>query len=172
MSSFIAGEFPGDGKPKAVALPDPASVVQVDNGLKCINLVSLIEIKLASGMTANDGVADLGDVIKLAGILNLGKSFAAQLNPYVRPKFEELVIREQEVRKYKLLRENKKSMVKVNSIHELAELEANASVQLLVMKADGVILEHGESAEYWWFFTNDPGVAAKYDTHDESEFID
>jgi len=90
-----------------VAFSDPAAVVQVVNGLKCINLVSLIEIKLASGVTANDRVADLGGVIKLAGILNLGKSFAALLDPYVRPKFEELVIRERDVRKYKLLWESK-----------------------------------------------------------------
>jgi len=65
-----------------------------------------------------------------------------------------------------------KSLVKANSIHELAELEPNASVQLLAMEADGVILEQSESAEYWWLVTNDPGIAAKYDMHDESEFMD
>ena len=48
---LIAGEFPGDGKPKPVAFPDPARVgVEID-GIRFLSLPTLVELKLASGMT-------------------------------------------------------------------------------------------------------------------------
>lgn len=52
---IVAGEFPGDGKPKPVAFPAPEAVVERREGIKVINLKSLIELKLASGMTARGG---------------------------------------------------------------------------------------------------------------------
>jgi hypothetical protein len=88
---LVAGQFPGDGKPKPVAFPDPAqSSVEVD-GIRYLGLPALIELKLASGMTG--GVArmkDLADVVSLIQTLQLPLRFAQQLNPYVRPKYEEL----------------------------------------------------------------------------------
>jgi hypothetical protein len=48
---LLAGGYPGDGKPKPVAFPDPAKVgVEID-GIRYLRLSSLIELKLASGMT-------------------------------------------------------------------------------------------------------------------------
>ena len=48
---LVAGQYPGDGKPKPVAFPDPAQVgVEID-GVRYLGLPSLIELKLASGMT-------------------------------------------------------------------------------------------------------------------------
>ena len=48
---LVSGEFPGDGKPKPVAFPDPADVgVEID-GVRFLSLPSLVELKLASGMT-------------------------------------------------------------------------------------------------------------------------
>ncbi len=88
---LVAGQFPGDGKPKPVAFPDPAQAgVEID-GIRYLGLPSLVELKLASGMTG--GVArmkDLADVISLIQTLHLPLDFARQLNPYVRPKYEEL----------------------------------------------------------------------------------
>ncbi|NLX94543.1 MAG: nucleotidyltransferase family protein [Rhodopirellula sp.] len=88
---LIAGQFPGDGKPKPVAFPDPAQAgVEID-GIRYLGLAPLIELKLASGMTG--GVArlkDLADVVSLIQALHLSLDFSQQLNPYVRPKYEEL----------------------------------------------------------------------------------
>jgi hypothetical protein len=88
---LVAGQFPGDGRPKPVAFPDPAQVgVEID-GIRYLGLPALVELKLASGMTG--GVArmkDLADVISLIQALHLPLDFAQQLNPYVRPKYEEL----------------------------------------------------------------------------------
>ncbi|MCX7428431.1 MAG: hypothetical protein NTW96_22745 [Planctomycetia bacterium] len=88
---LVAGGFPGDGKPKPVAFPDPAQAGVKIEGIRYLALASLVELKLASGMTG--GVArmkDLADVVSLIQALHLPLDFSRQLNPYVRPKYEEL----------------------------------------------------------------------------------
>ena len=88
---LITGQFPGDGKPKPIAFPDPENASIQVNGIRYLTLSNLIELKLASGLTG--GVArlkDFADVVSLIQILKLPKDFSSQLNPYVRPKFEEL----------------------------------------------------------------------------------
>jgi hypothetical protein len=88
---LVTGQFPGDGKPKPVAFPDPAQAGVEIGGIRYLGLPSLVELKLASGMTG--GVArmrDLADVVSLVQALDLPLDFARQLNPYVRAKYEEL----------------------------------------------------------------------------------
>ena len=88
---FIAtGEYPGDGKPKAIVFPDPASVAVEMKGARYVNLPTLIELKLASGMTNPGRLKDLGDVQELIHELSLPAEFANQLNSFVRDKFLEL----------------------------------------------------------------------------------
>jgi hypothetical protein len=87
---IASGEFPGDGKPKAVAFPTPTEdSVEID-GVKFPTLEKLIELKLASGMTASDRLKDLADVQELIKIRRLSSEFADKLNPYVREKYLEL----------------------------------------------------------------------------------
>jgi Uncharacterised nucleotidyltransferase len=87
---LVTGEYPGDGKPKPVAFPDPSQVVMDVNGIPCANLNTLVELKLASGISSPGRLRDLSDVQELIRVLRLPRDFAARLNPYVRPKFEEL----------------------------------------------------------------------------------
>ncbi|MEW6096319.1 MAG: nucleotidyl transferase AbiEii/AbiGii toxin family protein [bacterium] len=87
----VTGEFPGDGKPKPVAFPDPEAGVELHDGIKIINLKLLIELKLASGMTAKARLQDLADVQHLIQQHHLTSDFAKQLHPYVRKKFLELL---------------------------------------------------------------------------------
>jgi len=84
------GEFPGDGKPKPVSFPDPSGVSFESDGIRYINLLPLIELKLASGMTGRGRLKDLADVQELIKALDLPKNFAESLNSYVRDKFTEL----------------------------------------------------------------------------------
>jgi len=88
---ILAGEFPGDGKPKPVAFPAPEAVVERREGIKVINLKSLIELKLASGMTAKGRLQDLADVQRLIQEHGLNAEFAEDLNAYVRDKFLDLL---------------------------------------------------------------------------------
>ncbi len=48
---LVSGDFPGDGKPKPVAFPDPAAVATEISGIKFLSLPTIVELKLASGMT-------------------------------------------------------------------------------------------------------------------------
>ncbi|HEY6330899.1 MAG TPA: hypothetical protein VI756_16325 [Blastocatellia bacterium] len=87
---IITGEYPGDGKPKPVHFPDPEQASCEIEGVQILTLAKLIELKLASGMTAPHRLRDLGDVQELIKIRNLGADFAEQMNPYVRDKYLEL----------------------------------------------------------------------------------
>lgn len=86
----VAGGFPGDGKPKPIAFPDPAKVAVEIDGIRYVDLLTLVELKLASGMTDPGRLRDLADVQELIRTLNLSDEFAGQLDPYVQRKFREL----------------------------------------------------------------------------------
>ena len=87
---LIAGEFPGDGLPKPVAFPDPTHVAVEGERFRILSLPNLVEIKLASGMTAPHRLKDLADVLELVRTAKLPAELAASLNPYVRAKYLEL----------------------------------------------------------------------------------
>src|SRR5579864_7827896 len=61
----LAGEYPGDGLPKPVSFPDPAKVAVRGERVALVPLPVLIELKLASGMTAPHRLKDLADVIEI-----------------------------------------------------------------------------------------------------------
>ena len=87
---ITSGEFPGDGRPKPVVFPDPTeNQVEID-GVKTVSLEKLIELKLASGMTAPHRLRDLADVQEVIKIKKLKADFAEKLDPFVREKFSEL----------------------------------------------------------------------------------
>jgi Uncharacterised nucleotidyltransferase len=88
---LVAGEFPGDGKPKPVAFPEPGNASVVIDGIRFLSLPKLVELKLASGMTGGlHRMKDFADVIALIDTLHLPADFANELNPYVRDKYLEL----------------------------------------------------------------------------------
>lgn len=88
---LIVGDYPGDGKPKPVSFPHPEFAREVrGESLPYVNLKSLLELKIASGMTAAHRLQDLADVIQLIRVNALPQDFSGQLNPFVREKFLEL----------------------------------------------------------------------------------
>lgn len=87
---LITGQFPGDGKPKPVAFPDPTTVRTEIDGLQCIRLESLIELKLASGLSSPDRMKDISDVYELIKRRALPRELGDSLNDYVRAKYLEL----------------------------------------------------------------------------------
>ena len=88
---ITTGEYPGDGKPKPVAFPDPATVAKKVEGTKFVNLETLVELKLASGMTQPARRRDLADVQDLIRTLDLDESFAGTWDSYVREMYMTLV---------------------------------------------------------------------------------
>jgi hypothetical protein len=86
----VSGEYPGDGRPKPVQFPDPAAVAVRGAGVALLPLPLLVELKLASGMSAPHRLRDLADVLELIRAAQLPAALAEELDPSVRDKYREL----------------------------------------------------------------------------------
>lgn len=87
---LVAGDFPGDGKPKPISFPDPSTIAENVGEFRIVALPRFIELKLASGMTAPHRLQDLADVLRLIEVRNLPRELAEELDPFVRAKYDEL----------------------------------------------------------------------------------
>jgi hypothetical protein len=87
---LVAGQFPEDGRPRSVAFPDPARGAVVIDGIRYVGLETLVELKLASGMTNPGRIKDLADVQELIRALGLDAGFGERLDPFVRGKYAEV----------------------------------------------------------------------------------
>ena len=86
-----AGEYPGDGKPKPVSFPDPAESSVTAGDYRVISLEKLIELKLASGLSASHRqLVDLADVQRLIEELSLPVELSERLDPSVRSEYRRL----------------------------------------------------------------------------------
>jgi hypothetical protein len=83
---IISGQYPGDGKPGPIAFPIPRDVSKDTGGIRFLDLIPLIELKLASGRAAHRG-RDLDDVQALIQALSLPRDLAARLDPSVRDAY-------------------------------------------------------------------------------------
>ncbi len=91
VEMITAGEYPGDGKPKPVIFPDPAANSETIGEHRVIRLPTLIELKLASGLSAEHRqLRDLADVQQLIETLDLPENLAEQLDPSVRDEYRRL----------------------------------------------------------------------------------
>lgn len=87
---LLTGGIPGDGTPRGVTFPDPALVAIDREGKRYLDLARLVELKIASALSAPDRPRDFDDTIQLIRSNQLGEHFADQLHPYVQPKYREL----------------------------------------------------------------------------------
>ncbi len=87
---ITTGEYPGDGKPKPVAFPEPLAASLEREGIRVLTIEKLIELKLASGMSAPHRLRDLADVQDLIGALKLPLNLADRLDPSVRETYQQM----------------------------------------------------------------------------------
>ena len=87
---LVAGDYPGDGKPKPVAFPNPEEASIEIEGIPCLELAKIVELKLASGMTDPGRMKDLGDVQEMIRVLNLPADLSQQMHEFVREKYHEI----------------------------------------------------------------------------------
>jgi hypothetical protein len=87
---IVAGDYPGDGRPKGIVIPHPAQVSTIIDGKRFLTLERLVELKLVSGMTSPRRGKDLVDVQELIERLQLPLEFADRLDPFVREKYQEI----------------------------------------------------------------------------------
>ena len=86
----VAGDYPGDGKPKPVAFPDPSAVAVRGERVALVPIEKLIELKIASGASAPHRLKDLADVLELVRSASLRRELSDSLDPSVRAKYLEL----------------------------------------------------------------------------------
>jgi hypothetical protein len=87
---LVTGGIPGDGTPHGVTFPDPAVAAIEKQGKSYLSLAKLIELKIASGLSAPDRPRDFDDTIQVIRANGLGEHFGDQLHPYVQAKYREL----------------------------------------------------------------------------------
>jgi hypothetical protein len=90
IEALTTGEFPGDGQPKPVAFPDPNEASIDRDGYRLIRLEKLIELKLASGLSAPHRLRDLADVQDLIVALKLPLALGDELDESVRGEYRRL----------------------------------------------------------------------------------
>lgn len=73
-----------------MSFPDPAEVAVRGARAALLPLPKLIELKLASGMSAPHRLKDLADVLELVRTASLPSDVAGALDPSVRDKYMEL----------------------------------------------------------------------------------
>src|SRR5207247_3805706 len=78
---LLAGDYPGDGKPKEVRFPDPALEGVRGRRVTLLPLERLLELKLASGISAPHRLRDLADVLEVIRALELNEALAERLAP-------------------------------------------------------------------------------------------
>ncbi len=81
---LLTGHYPGSGKPGPISFPDPAKVREEKRTVQVVNLVTLIELKLAATR-----YRDFGDVVELIRFNDLDESFLEKIHPSVRSDYIE-----------------------------------------------------------------------------------
>jgi hypothetical protein len=81
---IVTGLYPGSGRPGPICFPDPTSAGEVINKINVIDLVTLIQLKLAARRHQ-----DFADVVNLITAHNLDESFTEHLHPTVRRDYIE-----------------------------------------------------------------------------------
>jgi hypothetical protein len=81
---LITGMYPGSGRPGPVAFPDPAQSSGVIEAVKVVDLLTLVQLKLAAHRHQ-----DFADVVHLIDVHKLDETFADRLDPSLRRDYLE-----------------------------------------------------------------------------------
>ena len=155
---LVAGQFPGDGKPKEISFPDPATIAPAEGDVKYVDLPTLVELKLASGISGADRLKDLADVQELIKVLDLPTKFSESLHPSVQAEFGRIWSLAQSPGRRYLRR-----WPKASEDHDELDSMLNA----------GVVREPGEDdADFDYLVTTDEELARRVGMHPEDEFLE
>jgi hypothetical protein len=85
-----SGDPAGSGDFVPFAIPDPLEARTTIEGVRCMQLARLIDLKLAFGMAHPGRLRHLADVQEMIPALNLSETFGEQLHPAVWSTYYEL----------------------------------------------------------------------------------
>jgi hypothetical protein len=92
---LLTGLYPGSGKPGPIAFPDPADVGETIDRRQVIDLLTLIQLKLAARRHR-----DFADVVELIRYNSLDETYARRLHSSVRADFIECLEEKRREDKY------------------------------------------------------------------------
>lgn len=152
-----SGQYPGDGKPKPVVFPDPADVFFVKDGVRYLDLETLIQLKLASGMSAEHRGKDLVDVQSLVTANSLERSFAERLDPYVRDAF------------LKCWRNAQTNYARILLLEEPSDADLVGAMRTAGVE---VVERERDGTRQALATTTDASLARRFDMHPAEDFLD
>lgn len=169
---LVTGGYPGDGKPKDIAFPDPAEVAVLKQGIHVLNLEQLISLKLASGMTGDGWTKDLADVEELIKELGLTDTLAGSLHPYVQDRYRRIwQTLYSTPKRYLWLLGKSPQTADVKSLDDLIVAVGEHFPEFAQMRDAGVELAPDDaSSTHFVLQTTDSKVAERFKMIDESEF--
>jgi hypothetical protein len=169
---LVTGGYPGDGKPKEIAFPDPSDVAVLKQGIRVLGLEQLVSLKLASGMTGDGRTKDLADVEELIKTLALPVKLAESLHPYVQDRYREIWSRLNSApKRYLWLLGKSRQTSGVKSFEDLIAAVGKYFPEFAQMRDAGVQLAPDDPHHtHFVFTTSDPEVAKRFNMIDETEF--
>ena len=81
---LVTGQFPGSGKPGPIEYPDPMTVSEIIRDIRVLDLVTLVQLKLAARRHR-----DFGDVVELIRFNDLDEAFSERLHQSLRRDYIE-----------------------------------------------------------------------------------
>ncbi len=169
---LVTGQFPGDGKPKPVAFPNPADVAEEYLSIRFLSLSALIELKLASGISNPDRGKDLIDVRELIVKNGLDRDYAAKLNPYVQESFLNIWDRISQNETYLAVMSFPDLKQTPQTWSELVHAEPGIVELSCMFQSAGIELDptRSRNVSEVWFKTNNPALAKKFNMHPATDY--
>lgn len=168
---LIAGDVVGNsGSP--FTIPEPALVAEELEGLHCLSLPALLNLKIASGMSSPLRARDLADAQELIRILKLDEDFASHLHPYVQSKYAVIWAATQPVGRRFVLRWNWNVVGSSPTFDALISHASPSDAALLTsMKAEGIAIEETNHG-YVRLVTTNGRTADRFEMPDETDYMD
>lgn len=170
---LIAGEYPGDGRPKSIAFPNPDESAEVRNGMRVLDIAQIVSLKIASGITGQGRSKDLADVEELIKALSLPEALSETLHPYSRERYLEIWRGVHGTpKRYLLLWPKTERTSQARTMDELIEASDSNTDVLIAMHADGVALEAepDPARDHFRLVTFDRAAAGRHGLQEETEF--
>jgi hypothetical protein len=87
---FVTAPRAASGKLEVIELPWLEEASTLIDGIRCLQLLRLVELKLVIGMRGPRYLKELGDVQQLIETLDLREDFVSHLPPLMQEKYKEL----------------------------------------------------------------------------------
>jgi hypothetical protein len=170
----LEGEPPSGVAWKSIRFPDPRTVSELDEGIRIVNLPTLVSIMLAAWLGNGRSTRDLANTQELIRARYLSESLAEQLHPDVRAAYLQIC---NDVNNrcgdYLKLWPLPANVPSPASMDELLAVKCPSDGELEAMQRDGIVLfpTRPYYDHHAVLSTSNRIVAQQYDMHHESEYL-